>query len=255
MSKYVERHLYENEYIVEKASRDVWGIVGVWVLGVLFCWLLFVPLIIAIKETVIFANTELVLTNKRLIKKTGVFHSCAKDIPLTKIQSVHVDVDFWGKIFNVGIIYIDTPKGNFVTARLQDTDEFKNIILGQIDQYENDRMARQADWNAEALLRAARKQGLIKDEPKQPKKRVRNGRSVYNGYTSFGGYDGYDDREYAKEPALKQNKSAKGYNENAYGPNGYGYPETAYGYGADAYENFADTYGGYGKNPYTGRKN
>ena len=35
MGRYVEKHLYENELIVEKARRDNWGLIGWWTLTVL----------------------------------------------------------------------------------------------------------------------------------------------------------------------------------------------------------------------------
>ncbi len=165
MGKYVERNLYENEWVVEKAPRDVWGLVGWWILGVLFCWVLFIPLIKAIKETVIFNTTEFVLTNKRVIYKWGVFHTRALDVPLLKVKSVTVDRGFWGRIFNVGSIHIETPKGS-IRERLQDAEEFKTAILAQIDQFELDRLSLQADWTAQALLRGSN--GVNPYAPKQP---------------------------------------------------------------------------------------
>ena len=35
MGKYVEKCLYDNEWIVEKAKRDKWGLIGRWALVVL----------------------------------------------------------------------------------------------------------------------------------------------------------------------------------------------------------------------------
>ena len=35
MGRYVEKHLYENELIVEKARRDNWGLIGWWTFTVL----------------------------------------------------------------------------------------------------------------------------------------------------------------------------------------------------------------------------
>ena len=133
MAKYAERNLYEGEYIVEKASRDIWGLFGRWVMGVLFCWLLFIPTIIAIKETIIFTHTEIVLTNRRLVYKQGVFHTKSKDVPLLKIQGVYVDIGFWGRVFNVGTLYIDTEYGT-IKLKLQDADEFKTTVIGRLHQ-------------------------------------------------------------------------------------------------------------------------
>ena len=151
MSRYAERYLNENEWVVEVAPRDKWGLVGWWILGILFFWLLFIPLVKAIKETVVYNCTELVLTNKRLICKQGVFHVRSKDIPLLKIQGVYVDIGFWGRIFNFGTIHIDTEYGH-ISFDLQDADDFKASILGQIDRFELDRLADQSLWTARAML-------------------------------------------------------------------------------------------------------
>lgn len=149
--RYAEQHLYEGEYIVEVAPRDVWGIVGKWAIGILFCWLI-APLVYAIVETVHFTHTELVLTNRRLIFKRGVVNIKAKDIPLPKVKGVSVQVTFWGRIFNWGVVYIDTEYGT-MKYKIQDAEDFKTTVIGQLDQFERDRMAEQSAWMAQALLR------------------------------------------------------------------------------------------------------
>lgn len=151
MKRYAEQHLYEGEYIVETAPRDVWGLVGKWVLGILFCWLI-APLIYVIVETVVFTHTELVLTNRRLVFKRGVFNVRAKDIPLPKVKGVSVQITFWGRIFNWGVVYIDTEYGT-MKYKIQDAEDFKTTVIGQLDQFERDRMAEQSAWMAQALLR------------------------------------------------------------------------------------------------------
>lgn len=152
MASYVERNLYQNELIVDKARRDSWGLFGRWVFGILFCWLLLIPLISAIKETVTFTRTELVLTNKRIVRKSGVFHTKAFDAPLDKILNVYVETTFWGNVFNTNKIWISTERG-VIIERIKNADDFKSRILGQIDQFEEARLALQASWTAEAMAR------------------------------------------------------------------------------------------------------
>ena len=176
MGKYVEKHLYDNEWIVEKAKRDKWGLIGRWSLtvfvlaaclvavifalktGSLYLWIaagvvgvvFLFPFISAIKATIIFNYTELMLTNKRIVRKSGVFHTKAFDVPLSKILNVYVETTFWGRVFNTNVIRITTAIG-IIIDRLADADEFKNTILGQIDQFEEERLARQATWTAQAM--------------------------------------------------------------------------------------------------------
>lgn len=176
MGKYVERSLYENELIVEKAQRDKWELIGSWVLvtmwlcavavllffwfdkknmifligsGIIAFFLLF-ALISAIKKSIIFDCTELVLTNKRIIRKSGVFHTKAFDVPLNKIQNVYVETTFWGRVFNTNKIRITTTIG-IIVDKLENADDFKSTILGQIDHLDEARLARQAMWTAQAM--------------------------------------------------------------------------------------------------------
>lgn len=150
MGRYVENHLYTNELIVEKARRSGWALFGTWVFGILFCWLLLIPLIIAIKESVVFSRTELVLTNKRIVRKSGVFHTKAFDAPIHKIMSVYVETTFWGRIFNSNLIRITTTHG-IIVDRICNAEQFKTLILAQMEHYDEFRYSRQADWTAQAL--------------------------------------------------------------------------------------------------------
>ena len=157
MGSYVERNLYQSELIVEKARRDKWGLIGRWVFGVFFCWLLLIPLIFAIKETIVFTRTELVVTNKRIVRKSGVFHTKAFDAPLDKISNVYVETTFWGRVFNTNKIRITTAFG-VIVERIENADKFKSTVLGQIDQFEEARLALQATWTAQAMARLANSQ-------------------------------------------------------------------------------------------------
>lgn len=160
MGNYVERNLYENELIVDEARRDRWGLIGAWVLGILFFWLLLIPLIIAIKETIVYTRTELVLTNKRIVRKSGVFHTKAFDAPLNKILNVYVETTFWGNVFNTNKIRISTERG-IIIERIENADDFKSTILGQIDEFEESRLARQAAWTAQAMAKESEAQSKM----------------------------------------------------------------------------------------------
>ncbi|MBQ8684779.1 MAG: PH domain-containing protein [Clostridia bacterium] len=161
MSRYVENHLYENELIVEVARRDKWSLVGKWILGILFCWLLLIPLILAIKASVAYAHTELVLTNKRLVRKSGNVRRRAIDVPLNKILNVYVETTFWGRVFNANKIRVTTALG-VIVDKVRDADAFKGAILSQIDLFEEARLARQASWTAQAMAQNTPKKRIAK---------------------------------------------------------------------------------------------
>jgi uncharacterized membrane protein YdbT with pleckstrin-like domain len=152
MGKYAEKHLYEQELIVQVVKRDRWSLVGKWIVGILFCWLLLIPFFMAVAATIEYKNTEFVLTNKRLIRKSGVLNRRAFDVPLGKILNVYVETTFWGRVFNANTIRITTAFG-VITDKVRDADDFKRAILGQMDNMEEMRLARQATWTAQALAK------------------------------------------------------------------------------------------------------
>ncbi len=213
MGNYVEKHLYENELIVEKAQRDSWGLIGIWVLTLVFAlvaaaaallviqkvfdfttvlWVIagvfgvafVISLIVAIRKTIIFTRTELVLTNKRIVYKRGVFSRKSFDTPLNKLQDVRVETTFWGNVFNTNRIFISTSTGSLIVERIQNADEFKSIILGQINQFEEDRLARQAQWTAQAMAKNVPVQDVqhANDAHKQSAKEKERARRDFDYY-------------------------------------------------------------------------
>ena len=154
MGKYVESNLGKNESIVKKAELNGLFLLGAWIKGILFCWLLLIPLIKAIVATVKFNNIELAITNKRVVGKVGVANTNALDAPLNKIQNVSVSQPLFGKIFNYGTVRVDTAAGKFEFAAVKNADAFKGMIMSQIDQFEEDRIKQQASEMANAMAAA-----------------------------------------------------------------------------------------------------
>ena len=148
---YIENNLGKSESVVKKADRNGLFLVGAWIIGILFCWLLLIPFIKAIVKTVQFNHTELTLTNKRLVGKVGVINTNVMDSPLNKIQNVVVSQTFGGKMFNYSTITVTTAAGSYNFDAIKDGNAFKNRITAQIDQYEEDRIKQQASEMAKSM--------------------------------------------------------------------------------------------------------
>ncbi len=151
---YVEKNLGVNEELVKKADKNGLFLIGVWVKGILLCWLLLIPLIKAIVRTIQFSKIELAITNKRVIGKVGVLNTSALDSPLNKIQNVSETQTFGGKIFNYSTIVITTAAGSYKYDCIKKGAEFKNAVMAQIEQYEEDRIKQQAAEMANAMASA-----------------------------------------------------------------------------------------------------
>lgn len=157
MGKYVEQNLNRGESIVKKADLNPIMLVFTWLFGILFCWLLLVPLVKAIIATVKFCNVELAVTNKRVVGKVGVFNTQTLDAPLNKVQNASTKGTFWGKIFNYATVTVNTAAGEYKFAGIKNADAFKGIIMNQIEAYEEQRMKDQAQQMATAMASAINK--------------------------------------------------------------------------------------------------
>lgn len=151
MGKYAERSLRKNEKIVQECKPNKLSLVGSWIIGILFFWLLFIPLIKAIKNTIILNKQELVLTNKRLIMRAGFGNTASLDVPLDKVQNIAIAQPLWGKIFNYSSIDISNAAGTAGFRWMKGADAFKNAVLAQQEQFEEDKMAEQAQKMASAM--------------------------------------------------------------------------------------------------------
>lgn len=151
MGKYVENNLGKNEVIVKKAELNALYLVWKWILGILFCWLLLIPTIKAMIATVRHGHMELAVTNKRIIGKTGVVNTGSLDSPLNKIQNVGVSQKLGGKIFNYSTVTITTAAGSYTWGGIKNGEQFKQLVVVQMDQYEEDRIKQQANEMASAM--------------------------------------------------------------------------------------------------------
>jgi len=81
----------------------LWFIFGVYIIGLALLSLL-VPTIVNITK-------ELTLTSKRIIFKTGFFRRNTVELNLCKIQSLHVEQNFFGRILGYGTIIFNVTDG------------------------------------------------------------------------------------------------------------------------------------------------
>ncbi len=156
MGKYVESNLGKNEKIVKQAERNPVALVGEWIYGIVFFWVLFIPTILAILKTIAFKKVELAVTNKRLIGIVGVINTKSLDAPLNKIQNVSVKQPFFGKIFNYGNLEIETAAGTFDVTYVKNANAFKSQLMAQIEEYEQERIRQQAEEMARAVAGATK---------------------------------------------------------------------------------------------------
>ena len=135
MASYIEQVLGRDEHIVATANLTGWIYVGPAILTLftfgLLCPLLLVPYIER-------ATTDLGVTNKRVIAKTGLISRRTVEQRIQKIESIRIDQGILGRMFDYGTIMIHGTGGATTPIRrVADPLAFKRAVESVIDDYES----------------------------------------------------------------------------------------------------------------------
>ena len=152
---YIERELTEGERVIRLGRVSWWTIVprtllalgvlvavsvAAWVLsalGVLF-WSIAVPLVVLawigmVAQLVIrVLTTEIAITDRRVMSKSGVFRTEVKTTPLDKVNNINVQQSLFGNLLDYGDIEVTTAtaeeKDNHLISSLAHPDKFRNTL-------------------------------------------------------------------------------------------------------------------------------
>jgi membrane protein YdbS with pleckstrin-like domain len=110
MSDYIQSTLLPGEHVRLRASLSLWAHAGYLALGLVLAPLV-VGLFILIPLFVQLKSTEMAVTNKRVLIKTGFISRQTLEMNLDSIEVIQVHQSIWGRLFNFGTIVI-TGAGN-----------------------------------------------------------------------------------------------------------------------------------------------
>ncbi|MBQ4324536.1 MAG: PH domain-containing protein [Clostridia bacterium] len=100
-----------------------------WIWGVLGCWLLLIPTFRAISATVAYVTTEYLITDQKVLEKSGWISTHTDEMPLAKVENIVVNYTFWGKIFNYGTVVLQGANHNNITfTDIKDAESLKKQI-------------------------------------------------------------------------------------------------------------------------------
>lgn len=111
MGSYIESNLARDEKILEKAhvswlSQFWYILIGILTLpmgiGIIFLLVAFINV----------WTTELAITNRRIIAKTGLIRRNTIELKVTRVESLGVDQGILGRIFNFGSIVVKGTGGS-----------------------------------------------------------------------------------------------------------------------------------------------
>ena len=162
MGNYVEKNLRPNEQIKAKAVIS-WvplipsGIIA-FLLLVSAC-IARMPLagvliggaVVGLRALSIY-STELGVTDKKVIGKTGVILANSLDTYLEKIDNFSITETLGGKIFGYATLQICTTSARLRFNYVKNAMQFKNIVMDAIEAREIEKIAMQADLNAQAVI-------------------------------------------------------------------------------------------------------
>ncbi len=112
-----------------------------------------IALVLMVDPAIQYLTTTLSFTNKRLIGKKGLLNTHSLDTPLNKINNVDVKSNVSGKFMGYGELIISTSSGSYKYKRISKPEEFRDNLMRQIDQFDDDRIQKQAMEMAMAMNR------------------------------------------------------------------------------------------------------
>ncbi len=149
MKKYVERGLMPNEQVIEEGKVSYMVL-----LPHILLTFIFIGFFTIIKPLIVIFTTELAITDKKIMGKTGLIKTDEMSSPLSAIQNVKVQSGLFGKIFKYGTIHITTTSGTYSFAYIKNADQFKNTLFAQIENQKLNDMDENAARIAKAMKNA-----------------------------------------------------------------------------------------------------
>jgi uncharacterized membrane protein YdbT with pleckstrin-like domain len=135
MTSYVEDALVKDERIVHLGHISLWALWHLIALGVVLLPAFGLGLIFLVLAYVKFRTTELAITNKRVIVKSGFIRRSTIEININKVESLQVDQEVLGRMFNFGTLIISgagTPQAP--VAGISRPMEFRKAFMEAQDQ-------------------------------------------------------------------------------------------------------------------------
>jgi uncharacterized membrane protein YdbT with pleckstrin-like domain len=102
---YIEDSLVEGETLIHKARVSWWSQFPLLLLGVVTL-VIVVGIVFLAMAWIRVRSTELAITNRRVIAKTGFVKRHTVEINLDKVEALKVEQGLWGRFLNFGTIFI-----------------------------------------------------------------------------------------------------------------------------------------------------
>lgn len=112
MGRYVNSNLIKDEVVRYEAHLSLWGLAGPLFVGLVLLPAFGLGLLIWLAVYLRYISTELAITNKRVIAKSGLISRRTIELNLSKIEGIAVDQSIVGRLFDYGSLVIGGTGGS-----------------------------------------------------------------------------------------------------------------------------------------------
>lgn len=107
MSRYVDNNLISNEVVVYRGRTTWWSAFWPIVFALIFLPFTFgFSLLFVVPSVIRVLTTEIAITNKRIIVKSGLISRDVVELNVAKVESLNVKQSVWGRILRFGTIIV-----------------------------------------------------------------------------------------------------------------------------------------------------
>lgn len=72
----------------------------------IFLGIIIIGIVLFIRDVALLTTTEVAITNRRLIMKTGVVERHTAELELSSVETVNLDQSFWGRLLDFGRVRV-----------------------------------------------------------------------------------------------------------------------------------------------------
>jgi uncharacterized membrane protein YdbT with pleckstrin-like domain len=112
MARYIEQILTDGERVVFDARVSLWSQWKPIALGIVLLPVVGIGLVFLLRAWLVYRTTELAITTKRIVSKTGIIRRSTMELRLDKIESIKVDQHIMGRLLNFGSITLAGTGGD-----------------------------------------------------------------------------------------------------------------------------------------------
>lgn len=105
MASYIEGSLLNDEHILHLGHVSLWSMFPLIFLGVILTPVV-IGLVLLLIAFIRYKTTELAITNRRVVVKTGLISRNVIEINIAKVESIEVAQSVLGRLFNFGSLTI-----------------------------------------------------------------------------------------------------------------------------------------------------